>query len=247
MATKQSFKLHSNGNFSAYLKRFSTIEKTLLAEIKGDSIVGKTHTPDKSVVKISAIKLTEIFDNITPDQVITDTKIGIFGVDNVIQTFKHIGDKDVNVDLLSEKVGQDEAATELKVYNKNLRFSFPGASPSLFKYIDAGLAVKIMDTSTKIEEFRVEKDMLNKIGSLCSIDSDNDMLTFSSTNGKIVIAGKTFEQELDITSTQDFSISIYKTHFGFVDKEDTEIAILESKIIFKSLESNTQIAIGKVD
>ena len=243
--SKQTLKLHSNGNFSGYLKRFSSVEKSLLLEIKDGKFIAKTHTPDKAVVKMSSTALSEIFDI---KQNPTNVKIGLFAVDNFVQTFKHLGETEVKFDIESEKVSDEETAVELKIYNKSLKFTFPGASPSLFKYIDSSLAKKITDTAGANYSFRVEKDILTKISSLCSIDSENDTLSITSKEGSVFFIGKSFELEIEgVTTTEDASISFYKSHFGFVDKEDSEIYVLDSKVIFKSLESDTQIVIGRVD
>jgi hypothetical protein len=243
---KQTFKLHSTGNFSSYLKRFSIIEKSLLLEIADGKFTAKTHTPDKAVVKISSTALTEIFDSVENAERV---KIGMYAVDNFIQTFKHLGESDVKFEVTSEKVGGEETATQIKIYNKSLKFNFPGASPSLFKYIDKDLASKIADTSSALYSFRVDKDTLSKISSLCSIDSENDTLKIHSTStGEIFFSGKAFELNLPgVSVEEEASISFYKSHYGFVDKEDTEVFILDTKVIFKSLESDTVIVIGKVE
>jgi hypothetical protein len=243
---KQTLKLHSTGNFSSFLKRFSSIEKTLLLEIVSGKIIAKTHTPDKAVVKISSTDLTEIFDSVEST---TDVKIGMYALDNFIQTFKHLGDTEVKFEVTSEKVSGEETATQLKIYNKSLKFNFPGASKSLFKYIDKELAAKITDRSSALYSFRIDKDTLSKISSLCSIDSENDTLKISSNkSGEIFFSGKSFELNLPgVTVETESDINFYKTHFAFIDKEDTEVFVLENKVIFKSLESDTIITIGKVD
>lgn len=243
--SKQTLKLHSNGNFANYLKRFSSIEKSLLLEIANGKFVAKTHTPDKAVVKMSSTTLTEIFDVSGEAK---NVKIGFFAVDNFVQTFKHLGESDVKFDIESEKVSDEETATEIKIYNKSLKFTFPGASPSLFKYIDSGLASKIADTSTAKFSFRINKDTLSKISSLCSIDSENDTLTIKASEGSVFFSGKSFELELPgVKPDASGSISFYKSHYGFVDKEDSEIFVLDNKAIFKSTESDTTIVIGRVD
>jgi hypothetical protein len=83
---------------------------------------------------------------------------------------------------------------------------------------------------------------------LCSIDSENDTLSITSKDGSVFVAGKSFELELPgVKTEEDASISFYKSHYGFVDKEDSEIYVLDTKVIFKSLETDTVIVIGRVD
>jgi hypothetical protein len=216
-----------------------------LLEINDGKFIAKTHTPDKAVVKMSSTALSEIFD---ADQNVKNVKIGLFAVDNFVQTFKHLGENDVKFDVESQKVSDEETATEIKIYSKSLKFTFPGASPSLFKYIDSSLAKKITDTSSANYSFRIDKDTLTKISSLCSIDSENDTLSITSKDGSVFVAGKSFELELPgVKTEEDASISFYKSHYGFVDKEDSEIYVLDTKVIFKSLETDTVIVIGRVD
>jgi hypothetical protein len=60
--------------------------------------------------------------------------------------------------------------------------------------------------------------------------------------------GKSFEMSLPgVTADVDGGISFYKAHFHFIDKEDSEVYVLDNKVIFKSLESDSSIVIGKVE
>jgi hypothetical protein len=242
---KQSYKLHSHQKLTAYMKKFSAVEKSLLFEISGDKIIAKTHTPDKSVVKIGSILITDLMDVIGVKE---DIKIGLFAVDNFIASFKHFGDNDVKIEINGEKVGTDTIATEMKATSKTLKVAFPCASTSMFRYIDATLAAKIIDTTTSIFSFRIDKDTLSKISALGSLDSDNDTLTIASKGGEIMFKGKSFEMSLPgVVSDVDSEISFYKAHFNFIDKEDSEVYVTDNKIIFKSLETDTQIVLGKVE
>jgi hypothetical protein len=64
----------------------------------------------------------------------------------------------------------------------------------------------------------------------------------------VKISGKNFDYIVDgVTPNGQGSISFYKSHFGFIDQENSEIFVLDSKVIIKSLESETVIVIGKVE
>jgi hypothetical protein len=245
--TKNTYKLHSHENLTRYMKKFSSIEKSLLFEIDGDKIIAKTHTPDKSVVKIGSILITDIMD---ASQVEDDlsVKIGLFAVDNFVASFKHFGDSEVKLSIEDETIGDDRVATEMKAASKNLKISFPCASTSMFRYIDATLAEKIMNTEKALYSFRVEKDTLTKVSALSGLDNDHELISIESKDGEIKFKGKSFELNIPgVTTKEESQISFYKTHFGFVDKEDTEIFVTNKKIIFKSLETDTSIVIGKVE
>jgi hypothetical protein len=243
--TKQIYKLHAHQKLTGYMKKFSAIEKSLLFEISGDRVIAKTHTPDKSVVKIGSILLTDIMDEVSGKQ---DAKVGLFAVDNFVASFKHFGENEAKLEINTETVGAEEVATEMKASSNNLKISYPCASTSMFRYIDEALSKKIMDTTTALFSFRVDKDTLSKISALSGLDSDNDTLSISSKDGEISFKGKSFELSLPgVTSENDGDISFYKAHFAFIDKEDTEVFVTDNKIIFKSLETDTNIVIGKVE
>jgi hypothetical protein len=244
------YKLHSHQKLTSYMKKFSAIEKNLLFEISKDSngeerIIAKTHTPDKSVVKIGSVLLSDIMDPVSGSE---DVKVGLFSVDNFIASFKHFGENEIKLEIQGETVGADNVATEMKAVSNNLKISFPCASTSLFRYIDSTLASKIVDTTQSLFSFRIDKDTLSKISALGSLDSDNDILAIESKNGNISFKGKSFEMSLPgVTAANDGDISFYKTHLAFIDKEDSEVFVLDSKVIFKSLESETSIVIGRVE
>ena len=141
---KQTYKLHSHQKLTAFMKKFSAVEKSLLFEISGDKLIAKTHTPDKSVVKIGSILTTDLMDVVGEKE---DVKIGLFAVDNFVASFKHFGDGDVKLEINGEKVGPDTVATEMKATSKTLKIAFPCASTGMFRYIDATLSAKIVDTN----------------------------------------------------------------------------------------------------
>jgi len=242
---KQTYKLHSHQKLTGYMKKFSAIEKTLLFEISGDKLIAKTHTPDKSVVKIGSILITDVMDPVGEKE---DVRIGLFAVDNFVASFKHFGENEVKLEINGETVGADIIATELKATSKNLKIAFPCASMSMFRYIDGTLASKITDTASALFSFRVDKDTLTRISALASLDSENDTISVSSKDGAVSFHGKSFELSLPgVTSENDGDLSFYKTHFNYIDKEDSEVFVTDNKIIFKSLESDTQIVVGKVE
>ncbi len=159
---KQTFKLHSASNLISYMKKFSIIEKTLLFEIKDDKIIAKTHTPDKAVVKIGSVLVTDILDFLPKkdSEEIEDVKIGLFAVDNFISSFKHFDDKEITLEIVSAEIEVDgkkeNTGTELKAKSKQLKVNFPCASPSMFRYIDEKLTKTLTDTKESIFSFRID-------------------------------------------------------------------------------------------
>ena len=194
---KQSFKLHSHAKLTGYIKKFSAIEKSLLFEIAGDKIIAKTHTPDKSVVKIGSMLVTDVMDFIPgkaqEDAKMKNVKIGLFSVDNFTASFKYFGESEVKLEIDDAAVGDDNVATEMKAVSKTLKIAFPCASTSMFRYIDATLADKIMDTKDALFSFRIDKDTLSKISALSGLDSDTETISIHSEGGNDTFKRKSFD------------------------------------------------------
>ena len=240
-----TYKLHSHDKLSKYMKKFAGIEKSLLFEIDGDRIIAKTHTPDKSVVKVGSILLSDVMD---PESTVEDVRIGLFSVDNFISSFKNFGESEVKLSIDSSEIDNLNVATKLKAFSKNLKISFPCASTSMFRYIDETLAGKIMGTEDALFSFRIDKETMSQITSLAALDSDSETITIKSKDGNIYFSGKSFELNIPGTTTEiENEISFYKSHYSFVDKEDSEIYVSDNKVIIKSLETATNIVIGKVE
>lgn len=243
----QSYKLHSPLKLTGFLKKFSSIEKTLLFEIDEDRVIAKTHTPDKSVVKIGSVLLSDIMDPLGSYE---NVKIGLFAVDNFISAFKHFAEIETKLEVSAEKLNDVKhlVSSEIKLTSRSLKVSFPCATMSMFRYIDSDLAKKISDTSSNKFSFRIDKETLAKISALCALDSDNETITIVSKSGEVFFKGKNFELNLSGTTTEeDGEISFYKAHFAFIDREDSEIFVTDSKIICNSLEADMATIIGRVE
>jgi hypothetical protein len=211
-------------------------------------VIAKTHTPEKSVVKVSSMGLKEVFDfGTSPENV----KVGILNADNFLKTFKQLSPDNTSLDIDSDTTAEGNLSTEFRLYDKHLKFKVKGASMKIFKQIGKDIVKMLFDSSNTQASFRIDKDNLSKISSLCSLDSDNDTLKVSCSSGKVIFSGQTFEYELPgVSCDTDFSVNIYKKHYSYVDIEDTEVFVRSEGspqgIIFKSLESDTQIIVGRV-
>jgi hypothetical protein len=84
---------------------------------------------------------------------------------------------------------------------------------------------------------------------LSNLDPDHKLITFNIKNGIVKASGKSFNLNLlniDDTSA-DVTISVYKSQFAYLDKEDTMVYVNEDRLIFHSIESETKMIIGKAD
>jgi len=97
-------------------------------------------------------------------------------------------------------------------------------------------------------QFNLDKNTFSSIASICGVDADHKLITLKSENKTISAKGKSFDMNiLEDDSIENSEISFYKSHFGFVDKEDSNVKIADEKVVFSSAESDTITVIGKTD
>ena len=244
-----TFKIKSVNNFISFLKRFSTVEKALLFELTPDNILAKSHTPDRSTIKYSKLQLNEVFDGTCPSDLL---KIAILDINKVINVFKHFNQGDeIFLDIAYDDVNDETIAFSLKFYTKSLKITMSCADPITFTYVSGEALKRIIKSvaDEKILEFPFTRSSFEKIESLCSIDSGDDLLKIKvSDQGKVVFKGKSFEYDImDTTPGKEANTAFYNNQFKYIDQEDSIFHISQNKILVKSNDSDTYIVIGRTE
>ena len=239
----------SASEFTNFLKRFSSIESTLLLEMENGYLKAKTHTPERSVVKSSKIDMSQIFDMegvVTTGQNIL---FGIFSVDKLTEAFKHFTDSDVSFTISYENTPDGMIGTEVTLASSSLKINFQCASLRLFTHITDEMMSRISNTDTAAINFVLTKEHQKRISSISTIDSDHKLLTVNVKDGNINVTGKSYDMSLLTLdgAADDVSISIYKNQFGFLDREDAVAYLSGDRIVFSSIETETKTIIGKAE
>jgi hypothetical protein len=245
--TGLNLQLTSAVEFTNFLKRFSPISGMLLIEIADGYLKAKSHTPERSVVKSSKIELSRIFNLETePSEPIV---FGVYSVDKLIKSFTHFEGTNVNFNLHTEKTADGLVGTEITLNNDSLKITFQCASLRLFTHITDEMMDRIADTAQSEVNFVLTKELHSRINSLSGIDSDQKLLTLTVKNGEVKASGKSYDLNLlgIDNDSADLTVSVYKSQFIFVDKEDTMVYMNEDRLIFHSIETETKMIIGKAD
>jgi|AntAceMinimDraft_7_1070363.scaffolds.fasta_scaffold01077_3 hypothetical protein len=237
-------KISNSGEFFDFLKKFSSIDSSLLMEFNSTTITAKSHTPERSVVKSSSIALDEIFSEFTIDE---PFKVGIFNIDKLKTAFKYFEGSDFTFGINLSKMQDEWVGTNIFLKNSSLDISFSCASLSLFTQITNDIMDKITDTSGFKSKFLLQREQLARITSLFGIDSDYSKITFEITKGKIYVKGKNFKYEVldDADPDNNQSLSVFKHHYSFLDNETTEVYMMDDKLVLISTETDTRLIVGE--
>ena len=243
-------------NFISFLKKLKVIEKSVLLEIGQENTFSKVHTPDKSVMKYSAIPNSEIFEgDIDWDAIDSDrVKIGILDVTKLMDSFKHFRvEEDIYFDVNIVDLDGEKVASEVNLSSASLNIKIRCADLTLLSYIEDEILGMVHSKEDPLHRFKIYQSDFSSIASLCSLESDsNELLEFDVYKNKIVAKGNSFDYTLNIgndeiqVSDETSDISIYKNQLGYVDIETGECYIHQNRMVFFSDQSMTSTAVGLV-
>lgn len=248
---KVQLKLNSAFELINFLKRFSAISGSLLLEIDNGFLKAKTHTPERSVVKSSRIEIGRVFGNENAEIPSAGQPIlfGVYSLDKLIKSFGHFDGTPFNFTINLEKTAEGLVGTEITLQNDSLMVNFQCATLRLFTHVTDEIMDRISDVSTSQVNFVLTKELQNRVNSLTGIDTDQKLLSLNIKNGSLTASGKSFA--LNILSIEDkntdVSLSVYKSQFAYLDREDSMVYMNEDRLIFHSIETETKTIIGKAE
>jgi len=244
---KLELRMVSATELTNFLKRFSSISGSLLIEINSEYMSAKTHTPERSVVKASKIELNRIFSN--PEAVTENVIFGVYSLDKLIKSFSHFEGSEVSFNLYTEKTSDGTVGTDIILKNDSLKINFQCATLRLFTRITDEMMDRIGDVSSAEVNFVLTKELQTQVNSLTGIDSDQKLLSFNLKNGEVSASGKSFNKHLLTVENKDVKVdvSVYKSQFAYIDREDSMVYMNEDRLIFHSIESETKMIVGKAD
>lgn len=245
------FRISNSTNFISFLKKLKLVDKSVPLEIEGGSLFAKVRTPDKSVIKYVNVDLNDILEGDFPA---TRLKIGILEINKLIDVFKYFGpEEELNLIVESQPYDGSLIATSLKFTSKSLNIFIKCADISLLAYVDDAIQKGIHSTEGSEISFAITKEMFQKLSSLTGMETNSDeLLNFDVHEDGVTVKGNSFQyQVIQGEQATGYSSStvytIYKSQFSYIDQESSEIHFHENRIVVKSTESDSIIAIGLVE
>jgi hypothetical protein len=246
-----NFKIVNSQNFISFLKKLKLVDKSVPLEIEGTNIFAKVRTPDKSVIKYVCVDSSEIIEGDLPS---SRLKIGILEIGKLIDAFKYFGpEEELNLSIESQNYEGSLVATQMKFSSSSLNIFIKCADISLLAYIDDGIQKSIHSTEGSEVNFEISKEGFQKISSLTGIESNSEeLLNFDVHDNGITVRGNSFQYHImKDKKAKGFSnpcvYTIYKNQFSYIDQENSEVHFHDNRVLVKSTESNSIIAIGLVE
>lgn len=250
-AQTMKFRITNSQNFVAFLKKLKLVDKSVPLEIEGGNIFAKVKTSDKSVIKYVEIPLVDVMEGELPKERL---KIGILEIGKLIDVFKYFGpEEELNLNIESQLYDGDLIATNIKFSSSTLNIFVKCADISLLGYIDDKIQKNIHTSEGSELNFNVNHESFQKISSLTGIETNSEeLLSFDFKEDGVTVRGNSFQYQIvkgsPATGFNGSKVfTIYKNQFSYIDQEDSDIHFHENRILFKSNESESVIAIGLVE
>jgi hypothetical protein len=245
------FRITNSQNFVSFLKKLKLVDKSVPLEIEDGNIFAKVKTSDKSVIKYVEIPLVDFMEGDLPKERL---KIGILEIGKLMDVFKYFGpEEDLNLYIESQPYDGDLIATSIKFSSSSLNIFVKCADVTLLGYIDDKIQKAIHSTDGSELSFDVTQETFQKISSLTGIENNSEeLLHFDFREDGVTVRGNSFQYQIlkgkpaaGYTTSKVFTI--YKNQFSYIDQEASDIHFHENRILFKSNESESIIAIGLVE
>jgi len=233
--------------FSAWLKKFSSIEHSLLIEVDEENkcFTAKSYNEEKSVVKYSKISFEDAGFTLKKESKNPQfIKVGIYNIPRVIKSLDHFLSGEFSFSVQYEEVIDGEnknlAGIALLIKSPLLKVKIECTSLNIFKYISDEMFKDRIAQVDAITKFDLPNVTIEKINSLCDLDKEYKFLEFLTRDEKVFLRGKSFELDVASALTKEKSLlSIYKDQFDKVDVESYEVHFGPEKLVFKSIDSDT--------
>ena len=249
MASKKiEFEAKNVKAFTSWLKRFSSIDNSLLLEIdeKTSSFIAKTYNEEHSVVKMSKINFDDAGMLCKPTKDPKRIKVGLFNIPRLNKIIDQFNDAEFSLTInYDELIAEDTTTTnfagkDIQLKNKSLKMSVDCTSLNIFKYMTDDLFKKTIAVIDAVGEFELLKPTIEKLNSLCVLDNDYKFMEFKFIDGEITVTGKSFELEIEKRKALGkAAINIYKDQFSTIDIENYDVELGEDRLVFKSKDSET--------
>ena len=232
--------------FSAWLKRFSSIEHSLLIGIDeaNKCFTAKSYNEEKSVVKFSKISFSDAGFVQKKGSDSSFIKAGIYNIPRVIKSLDHFQAGEFSFLIQFEEVLNDEgqkdlAATAFLLKSASLKMKIECTSLNIFKYIPDDLFHSKIAQANPITTFDLPNVTIEKINSLSDLDKEYKFLEFLTRDKKVFVRGKSFELDIADNGDEKAVISVYKDQFDKLDIESYEVDFGEEKLVYRSKDSDT--------
>ena len=155
--------------FTQWLKRFASIDNTLLLEVDevNSLFKAKTYDPEHSCIKFSQIDFDESGLTVKQSKEPKQIKVGLFNISRLIKVIDQFNSEftlTVTYDEVTDDKEKNLAALNIVFRTNQLKISVDCCSLNIFKYLtDDRFTTVIAAVEEKVTEFALSKENIEKV------------------------------------------------------------------------------------
>lgn len=227
-----------------FINRVKLIDSFIYMKIVNGRIESSVYLPQRDAVKSHVVNMDQIFqtNEIVPSD--KELKIAFFDGAKVIEAIKHFEHDAIKGEIEFIENDEEYVASTFRIYNDELEVKLSCSEPSLgFKDLTKEQQEAIFSRENSAFNFEIDTHMINKVKNLFNLDSEE---TFSiKANGSGVnVDGKSFSVVVNPESKGAGDATVYKKYLNLLDKEEQNVFVSSSKVVFQSKDSETLLTVS---
>jgi len=245
------FTVKNSKSFSAYLKKFNSIDNTVLFEVDGkdECFISKSPNEERSIVKFGKSPFSE--SEFEPTKKFAyRIKIGVYNISRLIKIMEQFGSEftfTIKYDEIISEKETEYAAISILLKNDDLKFNTECTALNIFRYISDDLWNNTISKIDSLIDFDFTKENIEKVNSLCELDKEYKFIEFVNKSGHLYAKGKSFEYLIAPTTNANSKITFYKDQFYKVDVENCHVQMGADRMLFTSRDTDTATVISMVE
>jgi len=227
-----------------FINRVKLIDSFIYMKVANSRIGSTVYLPQRDAVKSHVVNMDQIFQtsDLLPDK--KELKIAFFDGSKVIEAIKHFEHDAIQGEIEFIENDEDYVASMFRVYNDELEVKLACSEPSLgFKDLTKEQHNAIFSRDNSSFNFSIDTHMINKVKNLFNLDSE-ETFNIKADNSGVKVDGKSFNVVVNPESTGSGNVTVYKKYLNLLDKEEQNVYISDSKVVFQSNDSETMLTVS---
>lgn len=227
-----------------FINRVKLIDSFIYMKMDANRITSAVYLPQRDAVKYHAVNTDAIFKLPSVPETDKEMKIAFFDGAKVIDAIKHFDSDAIKGEIEFIENDEDFVASTLRLFNDELEIILSCSEPSLgFKDLTTDQISGIFSKDGSEFNFELDTYAIGKVKNLFTLDKDETFAIKANGSG-VNVKGKSFNVVINPESNGNGEVTVYKKYLNLLDKEEQNVYISSSKVVFASKDSETLLTVS---
>jgi hypothetical protein len=231
--------------FSNFIKKLLPIDKFIFMKVGKEYTLSSVYLPERDAVKLVTVKTEDLFG---ADTIETPVKVSFYNGTKVNDALAHFG-ASIRGSIKYDEQDGENMAGDFTIGSDDLEINLACADPSLsFMEMTKDEMKRAFSTEESVFEFDLLTTHVDRMKSLFSLDKEEEVFTLYVGDRGISVKGTSYDallsQNYEGSGGVGSKVTIYKKYLQLLDKENYRVVVCENKLVFKSLDTNTQLTVA---